>query len=389
MAWNEPGGNRNDKDPWGGGRRGGGDQGPPDLDEALKRGLEKLNRILSGGGGSSGKGGSAGSGSNFIFALLAAILVIAGIWSSFYTVDERERAVVLRFGKYLTTESPGLRFKLPLIDRVYKTAVTNINTITSRGEMLTQDENIVEVNLSVQYKIDDARSYVLNVRNPEESLAYATDSSLRHEVGSSELHQVLTEGRTELGVRIGQRLQQFLDNYTTGLRVVKVNVESTQPPREVQAAFQDVQRAREDEQRVKEEAERYRNKVVPEARGRAQRMLEEATAYKQEVMDRAKGDTSRYLSILGVYRQAPEVTRDRMYLDTMERVMSQTSKVMVDVAEGNNVMFLPLDKLAALAASAPRDLVLPDVSGGNSDAGSAGSARNDVLTPGSTRGRSR
>ncbi|MBD3655245.1 MULTISPECIES: FtsH protease activity modulator HflK [Marinobacter] len=350
MAWNEPGGNRNDNDPWGtGGRRGGNDQGPPDLDEALKRGLDKLNKLLGGKGGKSGSGGDGASGSGGGFG---AILAIAGIlvvgyviFQSFYTVDEQERAVVLRFGEYNRTENPGLRFKVPLIDDVTKVRVTSVRNAESRGQMLTQDENLVSVDLQVQYRVSNARDYVLNVRDSNEALAFATDSALRHEVGSSVLDQVLTEGRAELGVRVEQRLQKFLEEYGTGLEIVRVNVESTQPPAPVQDAFREVQRAREDEQRLKEEAETYRNKVVPEARGRAQRMIEEAEAYKQEVIDRARGETARYLELLAVYKTAPAVTRERMYLDAVEGVLSRTSKVLVDTEGSNNMMYLPLDRL--------------------------------------------
>lgn len=349
MAWNEPGGNRNDNDPWGTGGRRGDDQGPPDLDEALKKGLDKLNRMLGGKGSKSGgSGGSSGSGAGGFGAIiaLAAILVVGyAIFQSFYTVDEQERAVVLRFGEYNRTENPGLRFKVPLIDDVSKVRVTNVRTAESSGQMLTQDENLVTVDLQVQYRVADAKAYVLNVRDSNQALAFATDSALRHEVGSSSLDDVLTEGRAELAVRVEQRLQRFLAEYGTGLEIVRVNVESTQPPQAVQDAFREVQRAREDEQRVKEEAETYRNKVVPEARGQAQRMIEEANAYKQEVIERARGETARFLELLAVYQNAPTVTRDRLYLQTLESVLSKSSKILVDTESSGNMMYLPLDRL--------------------------------------------
>lgn len=357
MAWNEPGGNRNDNDPWGtGGGRGGNDQGPPDLDEALKKGLDRLNKMLGGKGGNSGNGsgGSSSSGGTGFGALLVVAVIVFAIyvvWQSFYTVDEQERAVVLRFGEYNKTENPGLRFKVPLIDNVTKVRVTNVRNAESRGQMLTQDENLVTVDLQVQYRVASARDYVLNVRDSNQALAFATDSALRHEVGSSQLDDVLTEGRAELAVRVEQRLQSFLEEYGTGLEIVRVNVESTQPPAPVQDAFREVQRAREDEQRLKEEAETYRNKVVPEARGRAQRMVEEATAYKEEVIERARGETSRFLEMLAVYQRAPRVTRERMYLQAMETVMSSTSKILVDTKGGNNMMYLPLDRLVNQAGS--------------------------------------
>lgn len=349
MAWNEPGGNRNDNDPWGTGGRRGDDQGPPDLDEALKKGLDKLNRMLGGkgkkSGGSGGSTGGSAGGFGAIIALAGILVVGYVVFQSFYTVDEQERAVVLRFGEYNRTENPGLRFKVPLIDDVTKVRVTNVRTAESSGQMLTQDENLVTVDLQVQYRVADAQAYVLNVRDSPQALAFATDSALRHEVGSSSLDDVLTEGRAELAVRVEQRLQRFLGEYGTGLEIVRVNVESTQPPPAVQDAFREVQRAREDEQRVKEEAETYRNKVVPEARGQAQRMIEEANAYKQEVIERARGETARFLELLAVYQKAPTVTRDRLYLQALESVLSKSSKILVDTQSSGNMMYLPLDRL--------------------------------------------
>lgn len=371
MAWNEPGGNRNDNDPWGSGGRRGNDQGPPDLDEALRKGLDKLNKLLGGkkGGSNGGSSGGDGSGSGFgaVLAILGILIVGYVIYQSFYTVDEQERAVVLRFGKYHTTENPGLRFKVPIIDDVTKVRVTNVRTAESEGQMLTQDENLVSVDLQVQYRVDNARDYVLNVRDSNQALAFATDSALRHEVGSAGLDEVLTEGRAALAINVEQRLQSFLVKYGTGLQIVKVNVESTQPPSEVQEAFREVQRAKEDEQRLVEEAETYRNKVVPEARGRAQRLIEEANAYKQEVTERAKGETARFVQLLNVYKDAPVVTRDRMYLDTMQKVFSSTSKVLVDTESSNNMMYLPLDRLVGNSKSSSSDSSTSDYSGSNTD----------------------
>jgi len=351
MAWNEPGGNRNDNDPWGtGGGRRGNDQGPPDLDEALKKGLEKLNRMLGGKGGNSGNSGGSSSGGSAggfgaVIALAAILALGYVVFQSFYTVDEQERAVVLRFGEYSTTENPGLRFKVPLIDRVYKVGVTNVRTAQSSGQMLTMDENLVTVDLQVQYRVNNARDYVLNVRDSNEALSFATDSALRHEVGSSTLDEVLTEGRAELAIRVEQRLQSFLREYGAGLEVVRVNVESTQPPSAVQDAFREVQRAREDEQRLKEEAETYRNRIVPEARGQAQRLIEEANAYLEEVVERARGESSRFTQLLEVYEIAPAVTRERMYIQAVEQVLANSSKIFIDTESSGNMMYLPLDRL--------------------------------------------
>ncbi len=361
MAWNEPGGNRNnDRDPWGSGNRGGnggGDnQGPPDLDEALKKGLDKLNSLFGGKGGKGGSGGSGPSqgsgGFGLVLALIGLVLFGFLVYESVYIVDERENAVVLRFGKYHTTTMPGLNFKLPLVDDVRKVTVTDVRSFRSSGAMLTEDENIVNVNLSVQYRVNEPRHFVLNVRDPQITLQFATDSALRHEVGSSGLHGVLTERRAELATLVEERLQRFLDNYAVGMQILRINVESTQPPDAVQEAFRDVQRAREDEQRVKDEAERYRNRVVPEARGQAQRMIEEAEAYRAEVVERASGETARFDQVFAVYQQSPDVMRERLYIETMEKVLSRSSKVVLDIEEGNNLMMLPLDQLQRAGAGA-------------------------------------
>lgn len=369
MAWNEPGGNRNDKDPWGGGNRGN-DQGPPDLDEALKKGMEKLNKLFGGksdggSGGSSNKGSGAAAGGIFLIVIIGIVVMLAS--ESFYTVDAKERAVVLRFGKYLETKEPGLQFKLPLLDRVEKVDVTTVQSSASSGHMLTEDENIVEVSLTVQYVVKDPKAYVLEIRNGARTLDYATDAAIRHEVGGSELHQVLTEGRSVLAITTQDRLQKAMDFYSSGIEISKVNIESTQAPNEVKDAFQDVQRAKEDEQRVKEEAQAYKNKVVPEARGMAQRVIEEASAYKEEVIARAKGDTARFLKLLTVYEKAPGVTRERLYIDSMQKVMSNSSKVLLDVEGGNNMMYLPLDKMMSNRSNVS--------SGSSTSSGSLGQGR--------------
>ncbi|KAA8979726.1 FtsH protease activity modulator HflK [Halospina sp. K52047b] len=369
MAWNEPGGNRNnDRDPWSSGNRGGNDQGPPDLDEALKKGLDKLNRLFGNKGGSGGSGGSGSSGGQGGggFGLILAVvgLLVFGFlaWQSVYIVDERENGVVLRFGEYHKTTMPGLNFKIPLLDDVRMVTVTDVRSFKSTGHMLTEDENIVSVNLGVQYRVQDPKNFVLNVRDPSRTLQYATDSALRHEVGSSTLHGVLTERRAELGQLVEKRLQRFLDTYTVGMQILRVNVESTQPPEPVQEAFRDVQRAREDMQRFVDQAEQYRNRVVPEARGQAERIREDAKAYRSKVVEAARGETARFLDVLGVYEQAPEVTASRLYIDTMQQVLTGTSKVVVDIEKGNNLMMLPLDQMMKGGAKAMADDA-PDGSG--------------------------
>ncbi|RRJ82313.1 FtsH protease activity modulator HflK [Aestuariirhabdus litorea] len=340
MAWNEPGGNGKDQDPWGGGNRGG-NQGPPDLDEAFRKLQEKLNGIFGGKGG--GSSSSSGGGGVFVVALLVAFA--AYIWNAVYIVDQKERAVVLRFGEYLETVTPGLHIYFPPIDSKYQENVTEFRTYNLRQQMLTEDENIVEVAMSVQYNISDLKDFILNVENPESSLEQATQSALRHVVGGSEMHQVLTEGREAMADEVRERLQSYINNYGSGINVGKINVESTSAPQEVQPAFDDVIRAREDKERSQNRAQSYANAIVPEARGEAQRLLEEAEGYRQEVIARAEGEANRFTQLLTEYRKAPEVTRQRIYLDTLQEVLGQSNKVLVDVDGGNNMMYLPLDKI--------------------------------------------
>ena len=344
MAWNEPGGgNNNPKDPWGGGN-----QGPPDLDEALKKFQDKLRGLFggSGGGGSSTGGGGSSGISAGAFGVLVIVALIVWALMGVYQLDQQERGVVLRFGKYLETVQPGLHWNPPLIDDVTTVNTTKVRAASFREIMLTQDENIVEVKLSVQYVINDPEKFVLQVRAPENSLQHAAKSALRHVVGGTTMDLVLTEGRARIGVEIQQRLQEYIDLYETGILVSKVTVDESKPPTQVQAAFDDVIKAREDEERVKNEAQAYANGIVPEARGGAQRQIEEASAYKEQVIANAEGEAERFNLLLTAYRQAPEVTRERLYLDAVQEVYTQTSKVMVDVEGGNNIMYLPLDKLA-------------------------------------------
>ncbi|MFJ4457810.1 FtsH protease activity modulator HflK [Pseudomonas sp. NPDC089392] len=369
MAWNEPGGNSNNQDPWGGRRGGGGGggdkKGPPDLDEAFRKLQDSLNGMFGSGKKRGGADRNAGKGGG-LGLLGIGLAVLAAIWlySAVYVVDEQEQAVVLRFGKYYETVGPGLNIYFPPIDRKYMENVTRERAYTKQGQMLTEDENIVEVPLTVQYKISNLQDFVLNVDQPEVSLQHATDSALRHVVGSTSMDQVLTEGREQMAVDIRERLQRFLDTYRTGITVTQVNVQSAAAPREVQEAFDDVIRAREDEQRARNQAESYANGVVPEARGQAQRIIEDANGYRDEVIARAKGEADRFTKLLGEYRKAPDVTRQRLYLETMQEVYSNSSKVMVATKDGqNNLLYLPLDKMVegSRNPSAPTTSVSPSV----------------------------
>ncbi|MBR9866893.1 MAG: FtsH protease activity modulator HflK [Oceanospirillales bacterium] len=351
MAWNEPGGNGNNQDPWnnGGDRRGGGkkDQGPPDLDEALQKLQEKLNGIFGKGGSKGGGGSGPSAGSSAGLLVVVAVVMLVG-WAvmGFYTVDQQERGVVLRLGKYQETVMPGLQWNPPLIDNVITTNVTRVSAYEHRSLMLTEDENIVDVSMTVQYVISDPVNYALKVRDPNVSLQHASESALRHTVGSSEMNSILTAGREVLGSDVKERLQNYMDGYQTGLRITQINIKEAKAPSQVQDAFDDVIKAREDEQRSINQSESYRNGIVPEARGNAQRMKEEANGYRERVVAQAEGDAKRFVSLLTEYQKAPEVTRERLYLDAMETVYANNSKVLVDVEGGNNMMYLPLDKLA-------------------------------------------
>ena len=345
MAWNEPGGNnQGDKDPWGNKN----DQGPPDLDEAFKKLQNNLSQMFGGkGGGSGGSGG--GSSLKMNSGMIGGLIILALIgWalSGVYTLDEKERGVVLRLGK-VNDEIllPGLHWNPPIVDKVLFESVTDVKSIQHNSEMLTEDENIVKVNMQVQYVVSDVKEYLLRVSNPVQSLYQSTESALRHEVGSALMNDVLTSGRAELGIKVKERIQTYMNRYTTGIEVTQVVIDETAPPDAVRAAFDDVIKAREDEVREKNEATAYANQVVPEARGEAQRLVEQALGYKERVIARARGEAARFNALYAEYELAPEVTRERLYLDTMEAVMSNSTKVMVDVEGGNNLLYLPLDKL--------------------------------------------
>ena len=338
MAWNEPGGG---KDPWGGNRN---NDGPPDLDEALNKLKEKFSSF---GGGGSGGGNSKS-------LLPIGLLVLGVLWGlmGFYQVDEKEQALVLRMGKYHDTMGSGLKWNPPIIDKVVIVRVTEERQYSARGLMLTQDENIVEISLTVQYNIDNARDFVLNIKDPETSLKQATDSALRHVVGSTGLDGVISTGREEVAQGTAEKLQELLTLYGSGINVVKINIEEARPPTEVKAAYDDVIKAREDLERLVNEAQAYSNGVIPEARGEAQRLREEAEGYKSQVVSKSEGEAKRFTRLLTEYKKAPRVTRERLYIDAIEQVMTNSSKVLVDIEGGNNMLYLPLDKIIQQGPSA-------------------------------------
>ena len=345
MAWNEPENDDRKNDPWGS-RPGKKDQGPPDIDKLLNDFLKKLSRFF--GGGKKGLGESNNS-NGFSGGLLAIVAVVVGlIWvgAGVYTVDEQERGVVLRLGRVQeAVVLPGLHWNPPLIDSVTKINVTRVYDQTFANTMLTEDDNIVDITMTVQYGITDARKYVLEVADPEISLQQAAESAIRHVVGSSIMDDVINVGRELMAQDTRVRLQNYMDAYGTGITVRQVNIAQSQPPQQVRAAFDDVIKAREDNQSSQNTARAYANQRVPEARGFALRQIQEASAYKEQVIAQAQGESQRFEQLLVEYQKAPEVTRQRLYIDAMQDVLANSSKVMVDVEGGNNMMYLPLDQL--------------------------------------------
>jgi modulator of FtsH protease HflK len=336
MVWNEPGGGRG-KDPWEG--RGGGE--PPDLDEVARKMKERFRGLFGGGQGNGGKGGRFGLG-----ILIALILLALLIWDMTYIIQPPERGVVLRFGAYATTLEPGLNFRFPRpIESVEVINVDQIRSFEHRGTMLTQDENIVDVELAVQYRIKDAQDYTFNIFRPDATLAQTHESATRTIIGKSKLDFVLTEGRAQIASEIKELTQQILDLYSAGVLITSVNMQPAKPPDEVKGAFDDAIKAREDEQRLINEAEAYQNEVTPRARGAAARITEDSHAYRSRVIAQAQGEANRFQQLLVEYEKAPEVMRRRLYLETMEAVLSSTPKVLLDVKGSNNLTYLPIDKL--------------------------------------------
>jgi len=346
MAWNEPGGGN--KDPWG---NRGNDGGPPDLDEAFRKFKQRLTGLFSGGGSSGGgRGGDAGPGAvneKFAWILLG---VAALIWlaSGFYIVQPPERAVITRFGAFDRVAGPGPHWHLPWpVESAQVVNVASNRSITLQSQMmLTRDENLVRIDLSVQYNVRDAEDFLFLVRSPEETLQQTIESVLREVVGKNDMDFIITEGRGEVASRTQEMTQSIIDRYGTGLNIQAVNLQQAQPPEAVQAAFEDAIKAREDQVRFINEADAIRNRIIPEARGNAKERLEEARAYRTRVVESANGDVSRFNALLTEYQQAPQVTRKRLYLDTMEKVLSGTGKILVQrEGDGENLIYLPLERM--------------------------------------------
>jgi len=367
MAWNEPGGDK-DRDPW---SAGDGNKGPPDLDDLIRTLQDRFSGLFGGGKRSGGNGSSNGSsdgggnmsakvsgfGAGFILLIALAIWVLSGI----YIVDAGKRGVVLRLGAFVDTTMPGPHWRPTFIDSVEVVDVEQrrfvelgyrSNGRNGRGGgavlrealMLTEDENIVDIRIAIQYQINDPRNYLFKVQDPVGTLSQVAESSIREAIGKSKMDYVLTEGRSDIVATIKQMIQTTLDRYQSGILITSVNLQDAQPPEEVQGSFEDAIKAREDEQRLKNEAEAYANEVLPRARGEGARILEESVAYRDQVIAEAEGETSRFLQVLTEYEKAPNVMRQRLYLDAMESVLANSSKVLID-SNSNNILMLPLDSL--------------------------------------------
>ena len=358
MAWNQPGNNGQDRDPWGSsnnqggnsggnGNKGGREQGPPDLDDIFRKLSKKLGGLGGGKGGLGGGSGSQGPRGPMggrIVGIVAAAAVIIWAASGFYTIKEAERGVVTRFGKFSHLVEPGLNWKPTFIDNVQAVNVESVRELAASGVMLTSDENVVRVEMNVQYRVTDPERYLFSVTSADDSLRQATDSALRGVIGKYTMDRILTEGRTVIRSDTQRELEETIRPYNMGITLLDVNFQTARPPEEVKAAFDDAIAARENEQQYIREAEAYTNEVQPRANGQAQRILEEARAYKTQTVLEAQGEVARFAKILPEYKAAPEITRERLYIETMEKVLSHTRKVLVN-DKGSNLMVLPLDQM--------------------------------------------
>ena len=352
MAWNQPGNNGQDRDPWGssnnqggnsgGNNKGGRDQGPPDLDDIFRKLSKKLGGL--GGGKQNDNGQRSGGSGGKVVGIVAVAAVVIWAASGFYTIKEAERGVVTRFGKFSHLVEPGLNWKPTFVDQVRAVNVEAVRELAASGVMLTSDENVVRVEMNVQYRVTNPEAYLFSVTSADDSLRQATDSALRGVIGRSTMDRILTEGRTVVRSETQRELDETIRPYNMGITLLDVNFQAARPPEEVKAAFDDAIAARENEQQYIREAEAYANEVQPRANGQAQRILEEGRAYKERTVLEAQGEVARFARLLPEYKAAPEITKERLYIETMERVLSHTRKVLIS-DRGNNLTVLPLDQL--------------------------------------------
>jgi membrane protease subunit HflK len=361
MGWNEP--NDNNRDPWGGRRN---EPGPPDLDAIVRKLQDKLGAMFGRRPrGTGGAGRSPTEASAPTLALIAVIALAGLVYEMFWRIDSAERGVVLRFGKYVTTLQPGPHFRFPRpIEKVVKVNIEQIRGFSVNATMLTKDENITQLELAVQYRIKDVSSYLLKIADPDQTVQRAAESAIRETIGGRTFDFVINEGRAEVAADAGEHLQEMLDAYQSGIEVTSVNMLSATAPEDVKSSFDDAIKSREDKQRKINEAEAYRNENVERAQGEAARIRLESEGYKAQVVSRAEGEARRFEELLAAYDKAPDVTRQRLYLETVETVLAGTNKVIMENGGSGNVTYLPLDKLLERAA-------VPATPGAASDTGAA------------------
>lgn len=380
MAWNEPG--NGDKDPWG--NRGNNNDGPPDLDDVIRNMQNKLGGLFGG----KSNGSNNGNQSSFGLGIIALIIFVVWLFSGLYTVDESERGVVLRFGEYNRITTPGPNWHMPFpIEKVeivnvkksrterigFRPSGSGKSTVASESLMLTQDENIIQLETEVQYRVDDPAAFLFNVEDPSQTLRQMTESAVREVVGQTKMDDVIKFGRGEMAARAKVLLQSLLDDYGTGLVVTSFNFPDIQAPSQVRDAFADVIKAGADKERMKNEAEAYSNDIIPRARGRAFSIVQEAEAYKEQTIAKASGEASRFEQVLREYSKAPKITTERLYIDAMESVYTKSQKVLVDVEKGSNSMlYLPIDKLREKTRSST---IQSDVEGFGFSGGSTSSSQ--------------
>lgn len=343
MAWNEPGGNSSgNRNPWG--QRPG--QGPPDLDEVLRNLQRKLAGLFGGGSGKGGGLSSNKGAGGFGLGLIFGVIVLIWLGTGLYKVDAAERAVITRFGKYVEMTQPGLRWHMPWpIETKQLINIASIESFSDQTRMLTSDENLVDINLAVQYRRADAIAYAFNVRDPDSTLRDVSESAIREVIGRSPLDAVLESGRQEIAAKTKDLIQRTLDSYKTGIEVTSANLQGVGVPDPVAPAQQDAIKAREDKERLSLEAQAYSNDILPKAQGSAGRLVQDAQAYRAQKIANAEGESQRFLKLLPEYEQAPGVTRQRLYLETMEAVLASSKKVLIDTKGSGNMIYLPLDKL--------------------------------------------
>lgn len=380
-------------DPQWGKRPGGGNQGPPDLDEVWRNFQKKFGGIFGKRGGNGNRGGNesgAPMGPKHLGggALVLAALIL-GIWiaSGWYIVNEGQNGVVLRFGKYSEITMPGLRWHMPYpiesrqvvnVSQVRSVEVGYRNNVKSKvlkeSLMLTDDENIVDVQFAVQWVVKSPKDYLFENRSPDDAVLQAAETAIREVVGKSTMDYVVQQGRADVQAKVHRLMQTILDRYKTGIEIQKLNMQNAQPPEKVQAAFEDAVKAGQDRERQKNEGQAYANDILPKAKGMAARLMQEAEGHRQRVVQEAMGDAERFNQVVAEYKKAPQVTRDRLYLDAMQQIMSSTTKIVIEKG-GNNLLYLPLDKIMQM--------------GGTAETATAGAPAAQAATPDPSTARSR